>query len=130
MEISKQDLDDLEFYKSFTKEVSELSKKVYDLNSKFSQFRALKNKERYLELRSILQEKYGFNKILDIGNDDLFFIEKYEMCGRHEGTYYCRRILINLELSKENYIIDSTVVSDMEGNYEYTDYEIVDISLD
>lgn len=50
---------------------------------------------------------------------DIFFIEE-----KNERSYIGRRVLWNFGLSKETYIIYTTLNSDVDGDYTYTDYEI------
>lgn len=62
--------------------------------------------------------KYDDSDLLNCYGDIFFITEK-------EDDYYIgKRVLWNLELSKESYEIHEIVETDSDGNYDFTDYEI------
>ena len=69
--------------------------------------------------------KFGFNEILNCYGD-IFFIDSYDHQNR---TYIGRRIKWSLELSEEQYLIKSEIISSGDGReYEYTEYQITQMT--
>lgn len=62
--------------------------------------------------------KYNESDLLNCYGD-IFFIDE-----KHGDYYIGRRVLWNLGLSKEQYYIEPVDDYDIDGNYNYTDYEI------
>ena len=77
-----------------------------------------------------IEEKYPYGKILN-AYGDIFYIDDYVLDSYTKGfsrfndiIYTGRRILWNLELSKEKYQIRQIPVTDEDDNYDLPDYEV------
>lgn len=112
-------------------EFKEHAKRYKELKDKFSEF-----KKAYLDFWEVIKPdestwrntklsnwreiclKYKEEDLLNCYGD-IFFIDD------HYGDYYVgRRVLWNLELSKEQYEIRSEEQYDSDGEYGWTEYEI------
>lgn len=63
-------------------------------------------------------KKYGMENIQDVYGDMFYII------GKHDGCTIGRRVLLNLELSEELYLIDNEIICDSDGQYDHTEYYV------
>ena len=66
--------------------------------------------------------KYPEDKLLNCYGDIFYIDEKY--ADFDMNCYLGRRVLWNLSLSEEQYMITEIIEHDSDGFYDYTDYEI------
>lgn len=62
--------------------------------------------------------KYNESDLLNCYGD-IFFIDE-----KHKDYYIGRRVLWNLELSKEQYYIDEIIDCSADGEYNFTEYKV------
>lgn len=125
MELSKEQMEKIisannkvvECYKELSIARQELWKAEYCLAEAECEWRNTK-----MNYWKDICAKYPENKLLNCYGD-IFYIDKKEI--DFDTNYYLgRRVLWNLSLSEERYVIEERIEHDSEGNYDNTDYEI------
>ena len=119
MELTKQKMEQIvkannkvaECYKELAKARTEL----WDIERGLTDYEWRNTKMSYWK---DICKKYPEDKLLNCYGD-IFFIDEHE-----DDWYIGRRVLWNLELSKEKYEIRETIEYDSDGEYDHIDYEI------
>lgn len=55
---------------------------------------------------------------------DIFFIEQKDFDTETSKKYICRRVLWNMQISAEKYIVYETPIYDVDGEFEYNEYVV------
>lgn len=68
-------------------------------------------------------ERYNEDCLLNC-DGDVFYIDE-----RQGNKYMCRRVLWSLDLSRERYEIVERIETDIDGEFDYRYYEMIDVLL-
>ena len=113
--------------KEYIKLMNEFDEKVKDCE-KIRQKLMEKNCETISEWRNV-KIKYWYDicchyneEFLLNADGDIFFIEKKDFDTYNSKAYIGRRVLWNMQLSTERYIVFETPIYDVDGEFEYNEY--------